>query len=492
MEYSQNTTRFTPPRVFVSYTAENTADEEWVENFVNKIRREGGAAATFDKALLNNTSDLNDIMVRGFRDSDKVIIVCTEAYVKKAEAGVKNTGVGYEVNLATIIARGKEQNKLIFVKKDNSDFQDILPFQFKGEYVIDLSGKSSEKKYQELYKFIWDKPIVSLDSVGPSPFVTETDDSVRGLITCLGDIGMEVANLRPENITEDSCLIWPVVPRKKINSIHFAQIELIKILSKYCKNLLIIIADCCCGIQSEDVNNFKSNIEKEITGRNIELDEIELLSHYFEKGFKGAAKILQDFINISSVTPINELEGFNLKDHRYGEKASGEVKRRPVLKYIRPILVWTAVNFVVTEKAIEKPGKHIIIAGNDESTQWSHAFSKLNMDIGAVYIPKLEDENYHTVSQEADRLFYSKDELMKKLGKGNIDKWLFQTLVCLPNIPNKISNLSYCKRNRQSKCSNQQLGCYKCLFPNTEKLTFPQHIDKGGFAEDIFKKINPA
>lgn len=107
----------------------------------NQLRTDAGVNAIIDKFALNVTSDLNQIMIQGFKDSDKVVIVVTENYAKKAKE--LSSGVGYEMSLATILARRTDsKEKLIFIKRDNTDFDSVFPFQFKDYYAIDFSEDS--------------------------------------------------------------------------------------------------------------------------------------------------------------------------------------------------------------------------------------------------------------------------------------------------------------------------------------------------------------
>jgi len=131
------------PRVFISYSWDNKEHEEWVMGLVVDLRKVG-IDATIDKLLTQQgTVHLDKMMVDGFRDYDKVILVLTEEYAKKADEN--KGGVGFETLLSLPILK-ENPSKLIPISRHTSQLVDSMPFHLEGYYIIDFS---TEIKYFE-------------------------------------------------------------------------------------------------------------------------------------------------------------------------------------------------------------------------------------------------------------------------------------------------------------------------------------------------------
>lgn len=484
------------PKVFISYSYDNAEHEAWVEQFANRLRSEAGVNAVIDKFALNTTNDLNQIMVQGFRDSDKVIIVATANYAKKANE-LGSSGVGYEMSLATILSRRTDStDKLIFIKKDNTDFESVFPFQFKDYYAIDFSKETLfDKKFKELYHKIWNKELHTPAPIGKCPFDSQDlsdsiEVSAETIYKLFDDNGFECYNLIHQSISSNSPVIWPVVPRQQVNIIHFAQIEVARVLALLGCPLKVIIANC--GNNSnitpsrEDIA-FKESLEKVLKKKGISEYTISFLNEYYDPSFTDGSMILSKFVKISSSMKISKLSFFNTKDESYDSSAILKIQDRTTLKYISPIFVWTASVYEAEQMSKSGQGSPIIIAGADEKSQWSHVFTEINSSIGAIFIPVLKQEDDTTIFQDTQKLFFSKKELEDKLSAGNIDKWLLQTFVYLASFPQHINDLESCNKpdcDRKSRC-------IECIFAN-DSVKFPSFINKRKFAELIYPKINPA
>lgn len=80
-------------RVFVSYSHDSDPHKAWVLKLSTDLRA-ASVDASLDQWDLAPGQDTSMFMQRGISESDRVVLVCTESYVKKAEAG--SGGVGYE------------------------------------------------------------------------------------------------------------------------------------------------------------------------------------------------------------------------------------------------------------------------------------------------------------------------------------------------------------------------------------------------------------
>jgi hypothetical protein len=486
------------PKVFISYSYDNEQHEQWVADLTNNLRKKAGVNAVIDKFVLDKIGDLDEIMVGGFQDSDKVVIIGTLNYAKKAKIG--EGGASYESKLATILSRNEDENKLIFVKREKSPkFNDVFPFQFKDYHAIDMSDDDQyDQKFTELYHKIYNKSLIDVEEIGVNPFdksnpvSTEFPISSETIFSIIEKSGFEPYNVNKNDFDNHTIIIWPVVPRQNVNLIHYSQIEVIRVLSLLGFNIHVIIANCG---QSEIVPNkldldFKEKLERCFKKKEIIKYTIEFLNTYFSNEYEHGSDILSNFVKLSSSLNIDQLKHFNTKDDTYDNNAKLDVTARNTLKFISPLLTWSAAIFEAdTFFKNNSKSKALIIAGKDEVSQWSHVISEVNSQIGAIFIPILKQEDLSTIYQEKKPLIFSKIQLKSELGKGNIDRWLFQSFTNLAHFPKIVQSLPFC-RTKDSRCENitENDKCLNCLFKNATDV-FSDNVDKHRFVEHIYPRI---
>lgn len=152
------------PKVFISYSWDSKEHEEWVVNLVADLRR-AGIIATLDKSITQEGNvNLDKMMIDGFKDSDKVILVLTENYAEKSDNN--QGGVGFETIISLPVLR-TEPNKLIPISRHNGRLSDSMPFHLKSNYIIDFSkdAKYFEQLTELIYK-IREVNLIELPEVG--------------------------------------------------------------------------------------------------------------------------------------------------------------------------------------------------------------------------------------------------------------------------------------------------------------------------------------
>jgi hypothetical protein len=73
------------PKVFVSYSHDSSEHKQWVGEISAKLRHDG-IDVTLDQWDLSLGDDITKFMEDGLSLSDRVILICTENYVRKADA----------------------------------------------------------------------------------------------------------------------------------------------------------------------------------------------------------------------------------------------------------------------------------------------------------------------------------------------------------------------------------------------------------------------
>ena len=85
-------------RVFISYSHDSQDHKDWVRG-LGEYLTHNGIEVLLDQWDVAFGDDLAAFMEKGIRKTDRVIMVCTDAYIGKANNGTG--GVGYEKTIAT-------------------------------------------------------------------------------------------------------------------------------------------------------------------------------------------------------------------------------------------------------------------------------------------------------------------------------------------------------------------------------------------------------
>ena len=163
----QGLLKMVPPRVFVSYSHDSAEHKSWVLDFATTLRLRG-IDTVLDQWDLRPGDDLPHFMETELAKCDFVIIVCSEAYVAKANAG--KGGVGYEKMIVTASLLTKiDSNIIIPVVRQSSSA--VLPTFLQTKLYIDFSNDSEvEYSLDELIRVLLNAPLYEKPEIGVSPF----------------------------------------------------------------------------------------------------------------------------------------------------------------------------------------------------------------------------------------------------------------------------------------------------------------------------------
>jgi len=156
-----------PPRVFISYSHDSSIHKKWVLEFSTTLRNRG-VDAILDQWDLKPGDDLPNFMEIQLESSDFALLICTEKYVEKANAG--EGGVGYEKMIMTSSMLSKiDSNKIIPIIRQN--MSKILPTFLKTKLYIDFSNDEDvEYAFDDLLRVLLDAPLYKKPEIGKNPF----------------------------------------------------------------------------------------------------------------------------------------------------------------------------------------------------------------------------------------------------------------------------------------------------------------------------------
>jgi len=154
------------PRVFVSYSHESADHKNWVLRLASDLRKQG-VDAILDVWDLKPGDDVAKFMEH-LASVDRVVIVCSEDYARKAEAG--KGGVGYETMLVTAeILQDRGVVKFIPILRSNPS--KTLPPFLRTRRWIDFEPEADySRNLEELTRVLHEAPENPKPPLGKNPY----------------------------------------------------------------------------------------------------------------------------------------------------------------------------------------------------------------------------------------------------------------------------------------------------------------------------------
>jgi hypothetical protein len=163
------------PKVFISYSHDSQPHKDWVRMLATVLRT-NGIDAVLDQWDLSPGQDMAAFMASGIRSADRGLLICTDSYVTKAEAGTG--GVGYERLIVTGEVVGSiDTIKFIPIVRNNARTRKVPDFLGPRLYVDFSDDRQYEAKLEELMREIHGAPAAVRPALGENPFKGEVIDS---------------------------------------------------------------------------------------------------------------------------------------------------------------------------------------------------------------------------------------------------------------------------------------------------------------------------
>jgi hypothetical protein len=156
------------PTVFISYSHDSDDHKEWVRQLASDLR-ERGVDALLDQWDLVLGQDVAAFMEGSISKADRVLLVCTERYVEKAEGA--QGGVGYERLIVTgeLVGRIDTKKFIPIVRQRASPAR--TPRFLGPRLYIDFSNDSDyQEKLDQLAREIHGIPLAVRPPLGSNPY----------------------------------------------------------------------------------------------------------------------------------------------------------------------------------------------------------------------------------------------------------------------------------------------------------------------------------
>lgn len=123
------------PTIFISYSHDNKKHNAWVLKLAMVLKKRG-MAVRLDQLDLSYGDNLFNYMQNSAKQSDRVIVVCSDNYIRKINQG--SGGAAFEAMILTdVIIRDINTTKIIPLIRNHSD-PITLPSFLTGRYYVDF------------------------------------------------------------------------------------------------------------------------------------------------------------------------------------------------------------------------------------------------------------------------------------------------------------------------------------------------------------------
>ncbi len=156
------------PQVFISYSHDSKEHKAWVTKLATDLRG-NGVDVILDGWDLAPGQDVALFMQRGVASSERVIMICSEDYVNKADGAAG--GVGYERLIITSeVVENIDTKKFIPIVRGNATSLKIPRFIGPRLYIDFTRDEDYLHNFDQLLREIHGSPALSKPPLGPNPF----------------------------------------------------------------------------------------------------------------------------------------------------------------------------------------------------------------------------------------------------------------------------------------------------------------------------------
>lgn len=157
------------PKVFISYSHDSEIHKNWILQLANMLQS-NGVDVKLDQWDLRLGDDLAHFMENSVSNSDRVLVICTDKYINKADVGLG--GVGYEKRIVTSeLLQDSNTNKFIPIVRQASSLQKV-PKCLGSRLYIDFSDDLQYKeRFYQLLREIHNAPSIIKPDLGKNPYL---------------------------------------------------------------------------------------------------------------------------------------------------------------------------------------------------------------------------------------------------------------------------------------------------------------------------------
>ena len=168
--------RANAPLVFFSYSWEAEDHKLWVLKLAADLIKNGIDVLIDEWDLDRYKNDLHFFMEAGIREADKVIMICTPQYAKKANKRLGGVGVENTIITGEFYDKNKSAKFITIAKNYKNNFIECIPSYVKTRYTLDFHKNENYKNsFDELIRKILNVPRYQKPKLGKLPNLTSAE-----------------------------------------------------------------------------------------------------------------------------------------------------------------------------------------------------------------------------------------------------------------------------------------------------------------------------
>ncbi len=156
--------------VFISYSHDSDAHKNWVLQLATRLRS-NGVNVLLDRWNLKLGQDVAAFMERGLSESNRVVCICSETYVNKANNAMGGSGYEKQIMIAELLVN-LNTSWVIPVIRNNTKPKKVPTFLGGRIYVIFEDDNLYERNYETLLRELLNEPVLPIPPIGSNPFKT--------------------------------------------------------------------------------------------------------------------------------------------------------------------------------------------------------------------------------------------------------------------------------------------------------------------------------
>lgn len=159
-----------PPIVFVSYSHDSREHKQWVTKLATALR-EKHVEVILDQWDLEPGDDVPKFMERAVKAADRVLMICSDPYVRKANDG--KGGAGYETMIVTgELVRDLGTRKFIPIIRQGSGEPSVPDCMSTRLYIDFNKDEEFDTSLEDLIKTLHKTAQLAKPPLGPNPFAS--------------------------------------------------------------------------------------------------------------------------------------------------------------------------------------------------------------------------------------------------------------------------------------------------------------------------------
>ncbi|MBM9614713.1 toll/interleukin-1 receptor domain-containing protein [Desulfobulbus rhabdoformis] len=136
------------PKVFVSYTHEDKKHNKWIKSLVSRLE-DAGIDVIYDQEDLRSGEAITKFMSDSIKNTDHVLMICTQCYCEKIEKGTGGINTEYSI-IARELSQSRYRRKFIPILRYGNNDESVPPL-FSDIKYLDFR-KPNKSTYIKLIK----------------------------------------------------------------------------------------------------------------------------------------------------------------------------------------------------------------------------------------------------------------------------------------------------------------------------------------------------